>query len=239
MALTVATRRLTPIALTACVWMSLSSAWAQAPHIEPIPRPQALPVTSTLTRSLAAWDKEQAQLAKECAKDVAQIKAREKNSPISVEFNLRYEVLLDSSRIYTVASLLNIYCGGPYPAFVENAVVFDLTTGKRYDPLKLYAISLRGRYGAEFRPAIRKMVREALIAERKPIEKDDDCIPVLQQDEIQMIEKDTIGLGAQGLHVMYAGAHVVQACYGNVVLPYERLQKFLNTKEAKRIHWVH
>ncbi len=239
MALAAVARRLTPIALIACIWMCLSTAWAQAPHIEPIPRPKALPVTSTLASSLATWDKEQAQLAKECAKDVAQIKAREKNAPIAVEFNLRYEVLLDSSQIYTVARLLNIYCGGPYPTFAENAVVFDLTTGKRYDPLKLYAISRRGRHGPEFRPAIQKMIREALISKRTPIKKDDDCIPVLLQDDIQMIDKDTIGLGTQGLHVMYAGAHVVQACYGDVVLPYERLKKFLNIQEAKRIHWVH
>lgn len=180
-----------------------------------------MPVTSTLPCSLAVWDKKQAQLAKECAKDVAKIRAHEKNSPNAVEFNLRYEVLLDYSQIYAVARLLNIDCGGAYSAFAENTVTFDLTTGKRYDPLNLYAISRRGRYCMEFRPAIRKIIQEALIAERKPI------------------EKDTIGLGAQGLHVMYAGTHVVQACYGNVVLPYERLQKFLNTKETQRIHWVH
>lgn len=38
--------------------------------------------------------------------------------------------------------------------------------------------------------------------------------------------KNTMGLSALGLQVMQAGTYVVQACYGNVVQTYERLQNF-------------
>ena len=229
--------------LAALAWMCFAPAMAEAIHVPSIPRPQSAPaskaIAKTLAKSLAAWDKQQLAMAKDCAKDVARVNAREKGHTLVAEFELRYEVLLDTPQIYSLAQWLNINCIGPYPAFAENAVVFDMATGQRYSPLRLYAITRKGPYGAEFRPEIRTLIRQALIAERKPIDKDDECIQVLKSDEIRLLEDDTLGLGAQGLHVMYAGSHAVQACYGEVVLPYARLKKFLNTQEAKRIHWAH
>lgn len=224
--------------LAALAWVHFTSAMADAMHVPSIPRPKSAPVSKALADTLAKWDRQQFAQANDCAKEVTQVNAREKTTLVA-EFELRYEVLLDTPQIYSVGTRLNIHCIGPYPAFAENAVVFDMATGQRYKPLRLYAITRKGPYGAEFRPEIRTLIRQALIAERGPIDKDDECIQVLKRDEIRLLEEDTLGLGQKGLHVMYSGPHVVQACYGEVVLPYARLKKFLNTQEAKRIHWAH
>lgn len=196
-------------------------------------------MTPTLAKSLAAWDKERLQEAQDCANDVSSIKAQDKDHPGLYEYDIRYKVLLDSPEIYSVGSVLNIYCGGPHPAVDENAAVFDISTGKSYDPLRLYAIAHHATYGSELLPSVRSLIRQRLLAHRRPFKKDDDCIGFIQRDEIKFIDKNTLALGAEGLHVMYTGPHVVQGCYGPVVLPYASLKKYRQAKEAQRIRWTH
>lgn len=119
---------------------------------------------------------------------MAQSKAHDKHSVLEAGFDLRYEVLLDAPTVFSVALNLNVYCGRPYPAHSEAAVVFDLTTGKRYDPLRLYAIAKKGRYGYEFIPSTRAMIRQQLIQDRGVNTKDDVCIQVLKNDDIKLVE---------------------------------------------------
>ena len=231
------------VLLLAWALIDFNPVLAETLHVPSIPRPQSQPASTaaakTLSQSLAKRDRQQLAMARECAKDVAGVNAREKSNTLVAEFELRYEVLLDTPQIYSLVQRLNIHCIGPYPAFAENALVFDLATGQHYNPLRLYAITRNGPDGAEFLPEIRTLIRQALIAGRQPTDQKNECLRVLKRDDIRLLEKDTLGLGAQGLHVMYSGPHVVQACYGDVVLPYARLKKFLNTQEAQRIHWVH
>jgi hypothetical protein len=239
MTLTAAPWRIRVIALSTCVFMSVVCAHAQPPKVPHIPRPKAAPVSKALAKSLEAWDSKRREEAKDCAKDVGAIKARDKDHPGLSEYDIRYKVLLDSPEIFSVGSVLNIYCGGPYPAVNENAAVFDITIGKPYEPLRLYAIARHATYGSELLPPVRSLVRQRLLAHRRPFKQTDECIGVLQRDEIQFIDKDTLALGIEGLHVMYKGPHVVQGCYGQVVLPYKSLKKYLQAKEAKRIRWAH
>jgi hypothetical protein len=228
------------IALITCAWLSVLCAHAQPPTVAKIPRPKAVPVSKTLAKSLAAWDKKRLQDAKDCAKDAAPIKAREKDRPGLYQYDVRYEVLLDSPEIFSVGSVLNIYCGGPYPSVSEIAAVFDVSAGKMYDPLKLYAIADGTDHGgSELLPSVRTLIRQNLLAQRKPIQKNDECIGVIEQDEIRFLDRDTLALGPKGLHVMYTGPHVVQGCYGPVVLPYASLKKYRQAKEAQRIRWTH
>ncbi len=228
------------IALTSCAWLSVLCAHAKPPTVAKLPRPKAVPVSKTLSKSLAAWDKKRLQDAKDCAKDAAPIQAHGKDHPGLYQYDVRYEVFLDSPEIFSVGSVLNVYCGGPYPAVAEIAAVFDISTGKMYDPLKLYAIANRTDHdGSELLPSVRTLIRQRLLAQRKPSPKDDECIGVIERDEIRFLDKDTLALGPEGLHVMYSGPHVVQACYGPVVLPYASLKKYRQAKEAHRIHWTH
>lgn len=231
--------RIRVIGLSACVCLSVLCAHAEQPTVPKIPRPRAIPASKTLASSLEAWDSKRRTEAKECAKDVASIKAQAKDHPGLYEYEIRYEVLLDSPEIFSVGSVLNIYCGGPHPSVDENAAVFDITTGKPYDPLRLYAIARHATYGSELLPSVRSLVRQRLLAHRRPFKKNDDCIGFIQRDEIKFIDKNTLALGAEGLHVMYTGPHAVQGCYGQVVLPYKSLKKYLQAKEAKRIRWAH
>ena len=204
-----------------------------------IPPPKSLPISAVLKQSLAAWDVEKKNEARWCAKEVAQIKAHDKHSPLEAGFELHYEVLLDAPTVYSVAVNLNVYCGGPYPVHSETAVVFDLTTGKRYDPLKLYAIAKKGQYGDEFIPPIRTMIRQQLIQDRGVNTKDDECIQVLKDDDIKLVEDGIVAPAQKGLQIMYSGPHVVQGCYGSVLLPYAELKRYLNKQEAARLRWPH
>lgn len=202
-----------------------------------IPIPKSFPLSAKLKQSLEVWNVEQKNKAKSCAKEVEKIKAHDNHSPLEAEFDLRYQVLLDTLTVYSVAVNLNIYCGGPYPAHSDTAVVFDLTTGKRYDPLKLYAIAKKGRYGYEFIPPIGVMIRQQLIQNRGVNSKDDECVQVLKNDEIKLIEDGIVAPSQKGLQIMYSGPHVVQSCYSSVVLPYNELKRYLIKQEASRLLW--
>lgn len=214
-----------------------SQTHAGVPLLPLIPLPKSSSLSAVLKQSLAAWDVEQKNKARWCAKEVAKIKAHDKHSPLEAEFDLSYEILLDAPTVYSVAVNLNVYCGGPYPAHSDTAVVFDLTTGKRYDPLKLYAIAKKGRYGYEFIPPIRAMIRQQLIQDRGVNSKDDECIQVLKNDDIKLVEDGIVAPGQKGLQIMHSGPHVVQSCYGSVLLPYGELKRYLNKQEAARLRW--
>ncbi len=206
-------------------------------HIPRIPQPKSAPVSAALMRSLSAWDKQKRFEAQECARQVAKIKAHEKRLSIEAEFDLRYEVLLDTPTLYSVAFSLNVFCGGAHPDHVERGIVFDLTTGKAYDPLKLYAIASKGQSGYEFCSSVREMIRQRLLEKRGPDLKDDECLQALKDDDIRYIDDGIVALGQKGLAITYSGAHVVQACFAPVVLPYFALKGFLNQQEAARLRW--
>jgi hypothetical protein len=209
----------------------------QLPQIPPIPRPKSAPISVVLQHSLSVWDKEQRNEAIECASEVAQIKAQDKLSPIEAEFDLSYDVLLEAPTVYSVTVNLNVFCGGAHPDHMETGVAFDLTTGKRYEPLNLYLIATKGEFGYEFRSSIRKMIRQRLIEKRGPSLKDDECIQVLNADDIKFADDGIVALGKDGLTITYSGAHVVQACFAPVVLPYSKLKGYLNKQEAARLRW--
>lgn len=224
---------------TAFAYAIFSSGLAFADTQQPpaIPRPHSSAMSIELKQSLSAWDKKQRVEAKECAKEVALIKAQDKQSPIEAEFVLSYEVLLETPTIYSVAVNLNVFCGGAYPNHLETGVAFDLTTGKLYEPLKLYAIARKGQFGYEFKSSIREKIRQRLIEKRGTVLKDDECMQVVRNDEIKFADDGIVALGQDGLHITYSGAHVVQACFAPVVLPYAELKDFLNKQEAARLHW--
>ncbi len=207
------------------------------PHLPRIPQPKSAPVSVALMRSLSAWDRQKRHEAQACVKQVATIKAQEKRLSIEPEFDLRYEVLLDTPALYSVAVNLNIFCGGAHPDHVEIGITFDRNTGKRYDPLKLYAIASKAQFAYVFRSSIREMIRQRLIEKRGTHLKDDECLQVLNDDDIEFADDGIVALGQKGLAITYSGAHVVQACFAPVVLPYSELKGFLNQQEAARLQW--
>ena len=177
-------------------------------------------------------------MLKECREQVAEWKRRDPGSSIGLTFDLRYEVLWSDSRFYTLVSRLNIFCAGPYEAFAERGLNFVLISGKKYDPLRLYRLVNRGdeNTGDTIKPEVREMIRSALLKARGSQPRD-DCVETLKQDDITFFDDDPVALTKKGLMVFYSGPKVVMACYEPVLLPYERLKRFLDREEVKRLGW--
>jgi hypothetical protein len=215
--------------------------WALVVHadevkIERIPKPPN--ASSQLLRSLGEYESSQRRLLKECREQVVEWKRRDPASSVGLMFDLRYEVLWSDSRFYTLVSRLNIFCAGPYEAFAERGLNFDRITGKKYDPLRLYRLTSRGdkNTGDTIKPEVREMIRSALLKARGS-QPGDDCVETLKQDDITFFDQDPVALTNNGMMVFYSGPNVVKACYDNVVLPYERLKRFLDREEARRVGW--
>jgi hypothetical protein len=222
------------------IW-AIASAWSLAAYasdidIERIPRPAH--ASPRLLKSLARYEASQRALLRECREDVRRSKTRDVSIGSRLSFELHYGVLWDSDRYFSVIARRNIFCDGPYIAFSEQGLTFDKVSGRKYDALRLYRLNYpKGRPFPEIRREVRELIRESLIKARGTAIKDDDCIGILKQDEISLLDEDTVALTQRGVFVAYSGPHAVQSCYEPVILEYERLRNFLDVAEAKRVGW--
>lgn len=154
------------------------------------------------------------------------------------------QVLLDTASAFSVEVSVSEYCAGPYPVDDVGAVVFDAVIGERYSPLSLYRIKWHeGIDGAvKWRMDIRDAIKRRLILSAKAIHDGGECSSVVRGDKEgdseSAIDAAKLGLGRDGLYVYPEPAHVVQACYKTVVLPYASVRQHLNRVEALCIGWM-
>jgi hypothetical protein len=200
------------------------------------PAPRQPPPDAQMRKAMASIDQHHKREARQCAQEVALIQRQEKTSRLDGTYSLRYQVVLDNPRIFAVTSALEVYCAGAYPAFAENAITFDRSTGQKYDPLKLYALTQRSGDSVQVVPEVRQMIRAEWLARRGP-GVDDDCKQILKADELRFFDADTVTFTPTGLLILYTGPHAVQACYEPVTLSYASLKKFLRPEEASRLGW--
>ena len=91
--------------------------------------------------------------------------------------------------------------------------------------------------GYTIKPAVASLIRSALLREINKSSIQKSCLTVIKEDTIEFLDQDTVGLGKNGLYIMYTGPHVVASCYKTIVLPYPQLSRFLNQAEAKKLNW--
>ena len=202
-----------------------------------IPKPKSNETTSRLLKSLRKWDEMQLKIAQECEDMAIDHNPGLKKEKVNEFYKLSYSVLINNNNLYSVSVKIDWYCGGPYPSIDENAVVFDKKNGSRIDPIDLYNITQKTKNGYTIKPAIQSLIRSALLREidKGAIRK--SCLTVIKEDRIEFLDQDTVGLGKDGLYIMYSGPHVVSSCYKTIILPYKQLSRFLNPSEAKRLNW--
>lgn len=225
----------------AIAFLGLSSMCARSEEIrfEKIPRPTYAQSSQRVLQALAHEEQRQRRLLSECKKQVYDWKKTDPKTSLGLFFHLSYEVIWKGDRFYTMASLLNINCAGPHEGFSERLLNFDLVTGFKYDPLRLYRLIKRSKRYPEgmIKPEVREMIREELLKARGSAQEDQSCIDVLKGDDIKFFDDDPVALTEAGLRIVYRGPRVVQACYELVVIPYGRLRRFLDPREARRIGW--
>ena len=208
--------------------------WAQGFKVS---SPYAYP---QLAKSLRAYEAEQRSLLAYCKREIKEINRKDPSANVSITFNQGYDFLWNSNQFFSIESWIEIYCGGPYIATRRSALTFSLASGQKYDPLRLYKITLKlpKDTSAKIHPEVREILRSRLL---KFYDSDptDDCVDVLKKDEFLYFDDDAVALTGEGLHISYSGANVVRACYESITIPYRRLRKFLDQSEAERIGWKH
>ena len=204
---------------------ALAAAPAAAP-LPPIPRPAH--ATPALLKTLAAWDRERAADARRCLQQAAR-SARQSS------YRLRYRVALQHPALHAVQYEVFSDCGGPYPSAQASGATFEVATGARYHPARLYRIGQPAAQAFEYfasslTPAVAQLVRSRLLEQGGA-----DCEEVLWQLPLERAE--AITLGQDSLHIHVPAAQAVQACVPGVELPYELIHDRLDPAEALRLGW--
>lgn len=229
-----------PAGLAPALWLLAALASGPLWAAPPSPAPAATTATATTTivrppgatpallKALSAWDREQALQARQCRQQ-----ARRVGRPAS--YQLRYRVVLHSAALYAVQYQLQTSCGGPYPTVQTGGVSFEVGTGARYHPARLYRIGEPSQQPFEFLattlyPATSEWVRARLLETGGA-----DCQEFIGQARLNVAE--TVSLGQNGLLVQVPAPHAVQACFAPVELPYESLRETLDPAEAQRLGW--
>jgi uncharacterized protein YecT (DUF1311 family) len=195
--------------------------------IQPIPFPSAKsPGRALIVSAVRSMNKKAKNDAKDCLDE------NKDNS-----FDESTEVLMDTPKIYTFVTTGEYFCGGAHPDEHRIPTTFDAARGKAYSPLSLYVIGKKEKDGRTlYEPEIRQTIINALLDARKPFQKDDDCLRTLWEDTPpDALDFAELALGQDGLHVYPQPAHVIQACYDDIVLPYATLEDYLNRDEATRL----
>lgn len=192
--------------------------------------------TPQLLKSLQNWDKKQNKLAQECEDMAIENNPKLKRKKTNIFYELSYSVLINTDDLYSLIVKIDIYCGGAHPLIYENAVIFNKKDGSKINPIDLYNITQKSSSGYDvIKPEIKGLIRTALL---NGLDKDkNNCIGVIQKDNIDYLDEDTVGIGKKGLHIMYSGSYAVQSCYQTIVLPYQQLNHFLNLAVAKKLNW--
>jgi hypothetical protein len=202
-----------------------------------IPQPKSNETTPQLISALQKWDKGQFKIAQECKEMAIDYNPTLNKMKANEFYKLSYFVLINNDDLYSLIVKTFRYCGGAYPSIDENAIVFNKKNGSRIDPIDLYNITQKNKHGYTLKPAIQSLTRSALLRELDKDSIENRCKAVINQDEFDYLEPNTVGLGKKGLHIMYSGPHVVQACYKTIILPYQQVSRFLNLAKAKKLNW--
>lgn len=202
-----------------------------------IPKPKSNETTSRLLKSLQKWDELQLKIAQECEDIAIDNNPNLKKEKVNEFYKLSYSVLINNNSWYSVSVKTDRYCGGPYPSIDKNVVVFNKISGSKIDPIDLHNITEKTKNGYTIKPAVASLIRSALLREIDKGSIQKSCLTVIKEDTIEFLDQDTVGLGKNGLYIMYTGPHVVASCYKTIVLPYPQLSRFLNQAEAKKLNW--
>lgn len=207
---------------TLCCAAATAQAASQL-SVAPLPAPKSpspgrAKVITQLAQRTAAIRKE----ARECAGQASQ----------QAEFTSRVAVLLDTPSVYSLEVIGEDFCpGAAHPNTWQYGLTYDVTTGRRYNSLKLYAIGTRDQDGlVRLAPAVAQLVKAELLRRAEP-----ECRTAVTE---QLADTGmSFGLSLQGLNVYFDAPHVVQACFPPVTLPYGQIRTFLNPHEAARLRW--
>lgn len=234
--------KIKPVFLTYLLFLTLTTATSFGiaktnERIVLIPKPKSNETTPRLLKTLQKWDESQFKEAQECEDMAIDHNPSLKKGKVNEFYELSYSVLINSDNLYSVSVKTDRYCGGAYPSIDNNVVVFNKKNGSKIDPTDLYNITEKTKHGYTIKPAIQLLIRSALLREIDKGSIRKSCLNVIQEDTIEYLDQDTVGLGKNGLYIMYTGPHVVASCYKTVVLPYPQLSRFLNKAEAKRLNW--
>lgn len=189
-----------------------------------IPRPVKVRATRALEAQLVEWDHQQKVAARNCNQEMAS--AREQPF-LKGLYDISYKVLLETPKIFSVKVDLDIYCGGAHPDDLHGGVMFDPRSGHQLNPFQMLAIATEREYVYTLKPAVRDIVKRAMLAKLDKDQIGQDCIAILNEERFDELDRTNAVLGQDGLHIMYPAARVVQYCYSEVVLTNRQLQTLL------------
>jgi len=203
---------------------SVSLAREPTKGLSRIPNPAKVNQTRALEAQLAEWDRQHRKAARSCNQEMAA--AREQPSLTGLYY-ITYKVLLDTPQIFSVRVDMDIYCGGAHPDEAHGGVMFDPKSGQQLNPFQMFAIATERESVYTLKPAVREIVKRAMLAKLDKDQIGQDCIPILNEERFDELGRTNAVLGQDGLHIMYPVARVVQYCYSEVVLTNRQLQTLL------------
>lgn len=215
-----------------------ASVWASKPLIQAFPRPKDASAAARVEPIFREIDRTKARNAFDCWKEAkGAIDRASFRRGVGFAYDVRYRVLLEDRRFLSVRERTEAYCANPYPSTTTVALTYDLVTGEKYDPLRLYRIGRASASGARAVPEVEVMIVKRTLAwlDREGLRA--ECAEAVT-NEVSTLENGSLGFTPRGLIFLPQVGHAVQGCFGEVILPYQELVEYLDRQEAARVGWM-
>lgn len=155
--------------------------------------------------------------------------------PYEGETNDRFEPVMISRRWLSVAAHNDSSCGGAHPNASNVYLTYDLTTGAEAEPLDWFTTRAvrRERYGGgaggvsrTLQPAFRAFILSGWRADPQAAE----C------DEVIRSQSDwNVGITRAGFVFTPSLPHVVQACFEEFTIPFDRIRPWLTSAAVQHV----
>ena len=203
-----------------------------------MPEPQAQSAArAALLGKVRAWNAARQREAQACVNGVAGPANGQAPGAVAANYQSQVTVHWDTATLFSLAWRQASLCpvrGGPIGANVTDVhvegIVFDATTGQRYDPRRLYPGPLQQRYF------------DRLLAAPQESDLDADCVDRLRayRNRAPLLAIHYVVLARDGLMMdpdTPRGQDPVFDCLQAATLPYASIRDLLDPKEAARLHW--
>ena len=183
-------------------------------------------MTPALARKLAAWDRSQRQEQRAC--ELAYRESRNDRAAIGL-YDIQYKVLLDTPEVFGVLMAGDVYCGGAHPETIYAGLTFPTRSGTLLNPVRALDLGIQSAHKDILKATLLGPVRELLLQRNRGPDGTPDCIDLLESLTPESVGPAAVVPGRDGLHVAVKSSRVVASCFGEVTVPYQRLQLSLGT----------
>lgn len=210
--------------------------------VPPHPRPVAQAAAAALEPALLREDRRTKAEMNDCLGRVLEMRRDgDWSSKTGFGYELTHRVLLDDGVFFSYVTEYEIFCGGAYIASGATGLSLSVRDKGRYEVLRLFRLATNRRAqgeGAVLRHEIKWLIRDRLLKDLGYGDgASDGCAGLLKEGGLDDYDMPKLLMAESGIMVISEVPQVVRACFPPVMIDYELVRPYLDSKEARRLNW--